>query len=75
MDELICGRCYEEVGELFNPVCDEKPELLANAPLGQYHCPDCGAMVMAGLPHFKLCRRCVDKKHPGFFDYTPDPWE
>ncbi len=27
------------------------PEQLVGAPLGQYHCPYCGAMVMAGLPH------------------------
>lgn len=27
------------------------PQQLGGAPLGQYHCPHCGAMVMAGLPH------------------------
>jgi hypothetical protein len=27
------------------------PQQLKGAPLGQYHCPYCGAMVMAGLPH------------------------
>lgn len=27
------------------------PQQLAGAPIGQYHCPFCGAMVMAGLPH------------------------
>lgn len=31
--------------------CPEKPELLAGAPLGMYHCPECGCMVLAGLPH------------------------
>lgn len=27
------------------------PQQLTNAPIGQYHCPYCGAMVLAGLPH------------------------
>lgn len=27
------------------------PQQLVGAPLGQYHCPYCGAMVMAGMPH------------------------
>lgn len=27
------------------------PQRLAGAPLGQYHCPYCGAMVMAGIEH------------------------
>ena len=32
--------------------CLEQPMLLAGAPLGQYHCPVCGMMLLAGLPHF-----------------------
>jgi len=36
------------IAEIF---CPEKPELLKGAPIGQYHCPDCGVMVLAGLPH------------------------
>lgn len=27
------------------------PQQLTGAPLGMYHCPYCGAMVAAGLPH------------------------
>lgn len=27
------------------------PIQLKGAPLGQYHCPYCGAMVMAGMDH------------------------
>ncbi len=62
----ICGRCYDEVDELFTPNCAEKPELLKGRPIGQYHCPDCGAMVIAGMKHFELCRRCIDRTHPAF---------
>lgn len=27
------------------------PQQLVGAPLGQYHCPYCGAMVIAGVEH------------------------
>lgn len=28
-----------------------EPQQLAGAPIGQYHCPYCGGMVVAGIPH------------------------
>ena len=28
-----------------------EPQQLVNAPLGQFHCCYCGAMVLAGIPH------------------------
>ena len=62
----ICGRCYAEVDKIYPANCNEKPELLLGQPLGQYHCPDCGAMVLAGVPHPWLCKQCIDRKHPGF---------
>lgn len=31
--------------------CPEKPEYLKAQPIGQYRCPVCLMMVMAGLPH------------------------
>jgi hypothetical protein len=66
MPEKMCGRCYEEVEELFTTNCQEKPEDLLGQPIGMYHCPDCGAMVVAGIPHPDLCKRCFDREHPGF---------
>lgn len=27
------------------------PQQLVGAPMGQYHCPYCGGMQLAGLPH------------------------
>lgn len=27
------------------------PQQLVGAPIGQYHCKYCGAMIMAGMPH------------------------
>lgn len=38
--------------------CPEQPLLLAGLPLGMYHCPVCGVMVLAGLPHIS------PKAHP-----------
>ena len=62
----MCCRCLDESDDLFPANCSEKPELLTGAPLGMYHCPDCGAMVCAGFPHGPLCQTCHDRKHPGF---------
>lgn len=31
--------------------CPHKPELLKGVPIGMYHCPCCGMIVIAGLPH------------------------
>ena len=31
--------------------CPEQPILLTGQPIGQYHCPACGMMVMASVPH------------------------
>lgn len=28
-----------------------EPQQMVGVPLGQYHCPYCGAMVIAGVPH------------------------
>ena len=60
----ICGRCYDFVDDLYPAKCE--PTLGINVPIGMYHCPDCGAMVLAGLPHPRLCIRCVEHKHPNF---------
>ena len=62
----MCGRCYNEDVELFQSNCSEKPELLKGAPIGQYHCPGCGAMVLAGVKHFPLCAQCLNRTHPAF---------
>lgn len=31
--------------------CPFDPRPLLGAPMGQFHCPDCGCMVLAGLQH------------------------
>lgn len=66
MNIKMCGRCYDEVMDLYEPNCQEKPELLKGMPIGQYHCPDCGAMVIAGMSHPKLCQQCMNRTHPTF---------
>ena len=62
----MCGRCYEENVPIFPANCAEHPERLVNQSIGMYHCPDCGAMVMAGMEHPYLCQLCWDRKHPAF---------
>lgn len=32
-------------------VCPEDPMALCGQPIGQYHCPDCGCMQIACIPH------------------------
>ena len=36
------------------------PQQMVGAPLGQYHCDYCGAMVMAGIPHIDYARTYQD---------------
>lgn len=31
--------------------CTFDPTVYAGAPIGMFHCPDCGEMVIAGLAH------------------------
>lgn len=31
--------------------CHEQPILLTGMPIGQYHCPGCGDMQLASIPH------------------------
>jgi hypothetical protein len=38
--------------------CPEDPEKLCGQPIGMYHCPDCGCMQVACIPHMcnpELC--------------------
>lgn len=64
----MCCRCYDAVAsmaDLYPANCAERPELLAGQPIGQYHCPDCGAMVLAGIEHPPLCKLCLERRQPG----------
>ena len=62
----MCGRCYDEVESTHPTNCNEKPEELIGMPIGMYHCPDCGTMILAGLKHPELCTKCIERKHPAF---------
>lgn len=35
------------------------PQQLAGAPLGQYHCPYCGGMQVAGVEHLDMTGVCL----------------
>lgn len=45
------GTCLMRFYRKVDWPCDEHPELLHGAALGQYHCPFCGEMQMAGMLH------------------------
>jgi hypothetical protein len=47
-----CENCFQPKG----PECDD-PRKLAGQPIGQYHCPGCGVMQLAGLEHMD-CEDC-----------------
>jgi hypothetical protein len=68
----MCGRCYDEVPDLYPANCAEKPERYGpDCSLGMYHCPDCGAMVLAGMEHPPLCAPCLARQHPRFDAANP----
>ena len=58
----MCGFCYDDNVEIFDPVCAEKPEKLLYTTIGMYHCPDCGIMLIAGLKHPQLCKHCMNEE-------------
>lgn len=42
-----------------------EPQQLVGVPIGQYHCPWCGAMVMAGMAHLDYaCTADPPCEHP-----------
>lgn len=57
--------------------CPENPVLLSGQPIGQYHCPVCGMMLLASLPH--LSPAAAENQDPNYpdFDYEVEygrPW-
>ena len=44
--------------------CSHDPSVYQNCPVGMYHCPECGEMVLAGVAHPK-----------DFDDFTEEDWE
>jgi hypothetical protein len=59
---VLCGRCYEYVDQVFPSKCEEKPEDFDFHIHGVYPCPDCGAMVVAGIIHPDVCQECLEGK-------------
>ena len=41
-------------GQFRGSLCPERPEKLIGQPIGQYRCPVCGMMLVAGIPHFPV---------------------
>ncbi len=57
--------------------CPENPVLLSGAPIGQYHCPACGMMVLASMPHISpAAPKDQDPRYPldDYEDEYGQPW-
>lgn len=75
LDMLSCQVEWGEWEGRKRKRCLEDPMLLTGMPLGQYHCPVCGMMVMAAMPHLTPAGR-DDPEYP-FEDYEIEygfPW-
>lgn len=35
--------------------CNFDPMIYKDQPIGQFHCPECSVMVIAGLDHPEIC--------------------
>lgn len=57
--------------------CPEDPLALLGQPIGMYHCPYCGMMVLAGLPHLSPSAPAdQDPRYPldDYEDEYGQPW-
>jgi hypothetical protein len=36
--------------------CNHDPKTMTGMPIGMYHCPDCGIMVLACEDHPEICQ-------------------
>lgn len=50
----LCCCCFDEMYSSYQ--CSHDPREVSNT--GMYHCPVCGAMVIAGMEHPPICERC-----------------
>jgi hypothetical protein len=62
MIRLVCGRCMQPAGELFVASCKLysqhwSPDYARIR--ASYKCP-CGASLVCGLPHPRLCFQCLE---------------
>lgn len=42
--------------------CPYEPQHLLGVPIGMFHCPLCGEMVVAGFPHGRNIPPCTDEE-------------
>ena len=60
LPDKLCARCLMDVDKLYPAPCNHDPSKVVG-PIGQYHCPVCGTMLIAGSPHFEICGNCVSE--------------
>lgn len=72
VDRLIMVYLEKVVADLTSALageCPEDPSRLKGMPIGQYHCPECGCMLMAGWEEHPHERGCM----LGLYDPDKDP--
>lgn len=42
---------------MFNNHCEFDPMTLQDKPIGMLHCPECGEIIIAGIPHPKIVNK------------------
>ena len=55
--------------------CSHKPEDYLGQPIGQYHCPACGVMVLAGMSHPEICFCNGHADYQAMCDRCSPGWE
>jgi hypothetical protein len=55
-EKIKCPECYGPCNEY----CYTPEQLDPKAAIGMFHCPGCGVMQLAGLPHIS-CSTCGGK--------------
>ena len=48
---MLFGYLLMESGTMTKCSFDPTADIYKDAPIGMFHCPECGEMVVAGIPH------------------------
>ena len=54
----------DHIADVSKMVCQYDPRALAGQPIGMYHCPECGEMVVAGMKHPEQPNSRFDSQTP-----------
>jgi hypothetical protein len=55
--------------------CSHDPKTFLGQPIGQYHCPECGVMVLAGVGHPEICECSGYADYKGLCPICSPEWD